>query len=209
MNRSSLELEQHKQQLIKEFMLPLFGECQETPEIILSKINNICQLHHVLKSQQLESPGSHEEGTVWFSIQAMAHSYHYHKIRKVSFGTRIWKKREFIFDPFSLLQNDFREEYLEMLEPGEVLSIPYGKMRLLMDEIPEIATYIKRFSLISDQYFRHQLILVHDSPLQRVEAFEAENPLFCAIASNTIKAMHVGLSRQGYEAQLKRLRNRE
>lgn len=206
MNRSTSEPEDEKQQLISAFILPLIGECLGDPALILSKISNSCQLHHVLKSQQLESPGRHEEGAVWFSIQAMAHSYCYNTVRNISLGTRIWKRREFMFNQLSLFKGDYRDEYIEMLEPGEVLSIPYGKLRQLMEEIPEMEAYIQSLHLTAEHYFKRQYILVNDPPLQRVKKFEAENPLFCSVASNTIKAMHVCLSRQGYELQLKQLK---
>jgi|GEM_PF-756743 len=206
MRLSTVELENYKKKLIMEYVLPAFGECQRDKEWVVNRIAGICRLQQAVKCQQMEVPGSHENGYLWFSVSGIVHGYYYNNDRDMKTGTRIWKKREFIFDGSSLFHEEDRPDYIEALEPGEILSISYAEMRKLMNELPGVEKHMRHLHVKTEHHYRHLNHLINKPPLQRVKEFEQENPLFGAIASNSTKAMHVGLTRQGYELQLKRLK---
>lgn len=205
MRLSPVELEKYKTTLIIEHVLPVFGDCGKDKELIAGRIAGMCRLQKAVKCQQLEVPGSHEMGSLWLSVHAIVHSYFYDNERDCKVGNRIWKKREFIFDAPSLFSGEERSDYVEILEPGEVLYIPYPELITLMQEFDVLEKYLRHLSGKTEHYYRHHNHLINKPPLQRVKEFEQENALFASIASNSLKASHVGLTRQGYELQLKKL----
>ncbi|MNL51986.1 hypothetical protein D3C87_1751260 [compost metagenome] len=92
-----------------------------------------------------------------------------------------------------------------MLEAGIVLSMSYRDVLALREEFKEVAAHIEQIIVQNEQASQHRILLLNEPSCDRIVRFEAENPLFCTIASVGTKAMHVGLTRQGYTVLKKKL----
>lgn len=175
-------------------------------EGLLQRIASVCRLQTAIKYQELEVPGPYGEGRVWFSVSAMAHSYCCSSGGRVKKGTRIWKKRKFILFSSSLLEKENRDDYVQLLEPGEVLSIRYHDMPGLMTDYPELEQYIRRITVDNERYYHHRNLLMGKPSTERIIQFRKENELFINCTSQEVQAMHVNLSRVAYIRQLKNIR---
>jgi len=198
-------MELYKAQLIDKYVLPCFEKTAKEDRYFVRDIDSVCRLHKVVKFQELESPGAALEGRIWFPIIPLVHSYYLTPDEKCKWGSRIWKKQEFIFYSSSLLNQQLRCDYIEVLEAGELLSISYPNLLALMERYSEVHQRILQISASNERHYRYHNQLLNKPPLERVRQFEEENSLFAKVASNSIKAIHVGLTRQGYESQLKKL----
>jgi len=201
-------MEQLKKELIAKYIVPLFGAVDALNLQITEQLCGISKLRNAGKYEQLEAPGSFEEARVFFSIESMVHSYFYCPHKLVRKGTRIWKKLSFILFTSCLLEKEERSDYIQMLEPGKVLFFSYQDLLTLMDAFPSISSYFGHVFNSNESYYHHRNILLNKPPLQRVREFESENTLFTKVASKEIKALHVGLTRQGYNLQLRKLRKK-
>lgn len=198
-------MEPNKAKLIDKYVLPCFAKTAKEDRYFVDDINSVCRLHKAVKFQELESPGAAQEGRIWFPIMPLVHSYYLTPDEKYKWGSRIWNKQEFIFYTSSLLNQQLRSDYIEVLEAGELLSISYPNLLALMERYPEVHQKIQQISASNERHYRYHNQLLNKPPLERVKQFEEENSLFTKVASNSIKAIHVGLTRQGYESQLKKL----
>ncbi|WEK20850.1 MAG: hypothetical protein P0Y49_06835 [Candidatus Pedobacter colombiensis] len=193
----------YKKQLIDELILPAFNQLTVSQKLINS-LYDLCSLHKAIKFQLLELPGPYFEGRLWFSVEAMVQAYYFCPYKQCKWGTRIWRRKEFILNSSSLLNQEFRTDYLEVLEPGDLLSITYIDLLKLMVEFPELEKQVQNISACNEMYYHRRNQLLNQPPLERVLQFEKENPLFINVAGKDAIAMHVGLTRQGYHNQLKR-----
>jgi len=187
-----------KTEVITKNLLPALGCLADVEGKKMADLLNRCRLHHVRKYDILESPGPRNEGYLWFSIKAMSHHYFYNREKDCKSGTRIWNKRDFIFDDTSLLEGTARRDTLEILEDDEVISISYADLDYLMEEYQDISTAIRKLSIKHVAYFQHKGFLMSLSPFQRVKIFIEENQCFTFCATQEIQAMHVNLTRRGF-----------
>lgn len=198
-------MKDYKHQLIKQYIENNLNMSPEREVLLFERIAPLCQIQKAIKYQDLESPGPAHEGRVWYSAQAMVHSYYYNKARGANYGTQIWKKNEIIFLSSSLLREEDRTNHIQMLESGIVLSVSYRDILALREEFNEVSAHIEQIVVQNEQASQHRILLLNEPSCDRITKFEAENPLFCTIASVGTKAMHVGLTRQGYTVLKKRL----
>ncbi|MGA6118317.1 hypothetical protein [Sphingobacterium anhuiense] len=188
----------YKYRIIKQYLQKNFDISTERQNQLLEFVIPLCTEQKAIKYEQLESPGPAEQGRVWFSAEAMIHSYYHNKKKGINCGTQVWKKNEVILFTSSLLSGEERSNYIQMLEPGLVLSMSYPDALTVREVFPEVAAHIEQLIIQNDQAYQDRIRLLHEPSQERVRKFEAENRLFCTIASTVTKAMHVGLSRQGY-----------
>lgn len=193
----------YKKKLIDALMLPAFDKLTVS-ERLVSSLYESCTLHQAVRFQLLELPGPFDEGRLWFSVESMVQAYYFCPYRQCKWGTRIWRRREFILNSSSLLNEEFRTDYIEVLEPGELLSITYVDLLKLIAEFPELEKQVQSIAACNERYYRNRTQLLNRPPLERVQEFEKENSLFINIAGKDAIAMHVGLTRQGYHSQLKK-----
>ena len=193
------------EELVEKHILPLITSHSADQDSLKIELKNLCAHHQVIARQILEMPGSFAQGQMWFAVSSMVHSYYFCGDKKEHCGRQVWKKQEFILDTGSLLDKEERSDYIQALEPGEFISIQYPDLRWLMERYQVVREKIEQLSRYQQRYDRQHIQLLNKSAIDRVRQFETENTLFAKIASNSIKAMHVGLSRQGYERQLKKL----
>nr|WP_121273270.1 Crp/Fnr family transcriptional regulator [Pedobacter schmidteae] len=193
----------YEKKLIDDLILPAFTQVTLSQKLINS-LYELCRLHQVTKYQLLELPGPYYEGRLWFSVSAMVQAYYFCPDKQCKWGTRIWRKREFILNSASLLNQEFRTDYIEVLEPGNMLSITYVDLLSLIVEFPELEKQVQNIAACNERYYYNRTQLLNRPPFERVQQFEKENPLFVNVAGKDAIAMHVGLTRQGYYSQLKK-----
>ena len=196
----------YKKEVIQKYLLPALGCCIDFDNNKFTEIVSKCKLQYVVKFQLLETPGPRDEGHLWFSLNTMAHSYFYNREKNGRSGTRIWNKRDFIFDDASLLAGRDRSDYLEVLEGSEILSISYADLDALMGKYEDIDAGIKKLSVVHTSYFQRRSSLMHKTPLERVKQFRHENSTFLHCSSQEIQAIHVNLSRRAFINQLNKLK---
>ena len=194
-----------KTEVITTFLIPAMGRSINLEASLVNELLMRCRFHHGRKYGTLENPGPRNEGHVWFTIDAMCQHYFYNPEKAKKIGTRIWHKRQFIFDASSLLEGTPRRDTLELLEKTDIISMSYADLDELMDRYKDIKTAIKELSIKYGFYFQHKSEVVGKQPLPRVKQFIEENEDFLKCSTQEIQAMHVNLSREGYRLQLIRL----
>jgi hypothetical protein len=164
-----------------------------------------CSHHHVIAKQVLESPNEFRYGRMWFGLSSMVHSYSYSLDTNKFMGRQIWKKHECVLDANSFLDREKRSDYIQALEPGEFIAIRLPDLYWLIEHYPMVKNKIELIARVQHRYFDRRIQLLNKPAPARVKQFELDNPLFSRIASNTVKAIHTGLTRQGYERLLKKI----
>lgn len=193
-----------KRQLIIDFLRPRLKVTEIRLNEIVNAIYPFCLLIPALKHQILEIPGPANEGRVWLSAEAMAHSYSHCKTNDAYRGRRVYEKMEPMFSVACLIDGIDRDYYLQMLEPSLVLSITFKDALPLIAQFEELSSYVNYLSRQNSIALERRIILLHEPAPQQVKRFEEENKLFVHVASKEIKAMHLGLCRQAYHDQLKK-----
>ena len=195
---------ENKNELIARYLMPALNLITQNRGELLAALCWVCKLQSTVKYQLLEAPGSHEEGQLWFAIDAMVHAYHYCPVKKCKWGSRIWKKQEFIVSGPSLLHQQPLTDYIEVLEPGRVLSIGYTDLTGLMARYPELALQLQHIGIENEGYYRHRNWLLTQPAWLRIKQFKAENVLFMRVASHGCVATHIGMALRTYAEYLKR-----
>lgn len=194
-----------KRGLILQFVAPAMGIQQAENVSLIDELTAHARLHAVIKFQFLETPGEWENGSIWLSTDAITHSYYTLGHTSSAYGRQIWNKQEFIFDSHSFYGQQPRSDYIQAIEPGTFISISYPILHWLRERFPVVEERLIQLSMLQQKYYRQHMQLLLYPPLQRVKEFIAIHQLFTRVASNTINGIHVGLTRQGYENQLKKL----
>jgi hypothetical protein len=195
----------YKNQLVDQYILPFFEQASFSIDGLKKDFYDLSNLHQVVAKQLLESPGGYEQGQMWFGVSSLVHSYYYCQDNREDRGRQIWKKQEFILDTASLLGKEQRSDYIQALEPGAFISIRYIDLLWLMERYPAVRLKTEELAHFQQRYYHQHIQLLNKPTLERVRQLQKAHPLFCNVASNTVKAMHVALTRQGYESQLKKL----
>lgn len=196
-----------KSELIVKYVLPALGNVLHSNTGFIDSLTLNSYLISAVKYQQLETPGSFEDGCVWFSIDAIVHSYYFCPYKLVKKGTRIWPKRSFIFFSSCLLNQEQRSDYLEILESGLVIYIRYARLLLLAVQYPELENQIKMVSISNERYYHNRNLMLNKPPVERVKQLHFENRLFINSSSRAVQAMHTNLSLRGYLNQLHKLKS--
>lgn len=195
-----------KRAIINKYVLPALGNVLHTNESFVEQLIENSYLIHAVKYQQLEMPGSFEDGCVWFSIDAIVHSYYYCPYKLAKKGTRIWSKREFILFSSCLLTKEQRTDCLEILEAGVVIYIKYAHLLSLSHQYPELENQIKLVSINNERYYHNRNLMMNKPPIERVKQLHREHKQFINSSSQAVQAMHTNLSLRGYLKQLSKLR---
>ncbi|MBB5437721.1 hypothetical protein HDC92_001395 [Pedobacter sp. AK017] len=194
-----------KKTLIDQCILSHFVNPKES---LIDRVYAACRLHNTIKGQELEVPGEFNEGRMWLPVSSMVHSFVKDTATNNTWGTRIWKKKQFIFFTPCLLEKKGRTDYIGMIEGGTVLSIGYPELEDLMISYAEVDKWIKYLSSKNEQYYQERAQLLHKEPIDRVAQFIKENPAFVGCTSQAVQASHVRLKRGGYINQLKKIKER-
>lgn len=190
----------NKTELVAAYLMPAFNVVAENNKELFTDLCKVCRLHQTVKYQMLEMPDADEEGRLWFAIDALVHAYHYCPVKKCKWGSRIWKRQEFIVYSASLEHQQPRTDYIEVLEPGRVLSIGYADLNDLMVRYPVLALQLRHIAIANERYYAHRNRLLKLPAVQRIELFKEENGLFMQLASQAVVAAHLGMSLRGYSA---------
>lgn len=191
--------------LIDNYLLPALAILNSNGRLI-SQFYDLVKLKDTIKHEHTETPGTSNDGRLWFSIGAVCHSYSYNEATGKKTGTRIYKKQQFIFDEGSLIEGTNRADFIEMLEPGKILYIYYVPLLELMQQFPELDAAIMKQCLLQWRYIRHHDNLLKEEPLERVRKFLSEQPEFIRCSSQETQSIHLQMSLRTYVSQLKLLR---
>ena len=196
---------QERFELIVKYILPaLPSELSDDPGFLPQLVTS-SHLVYVPKHKKIEVPGNFDDGKVWFAIDAMVHSFYFCPDTLTEKGTRIWKKREFMFFSDGLFGHQYRTDYLETLEEGRLIYISYINIIELKNNYPALENQLRLLSLQNERYYHNRSLMLNKKPVERVRQLIKENPLFITISSKSTQAMHVNLTRNGYSNQLKKL----
>lgn len=200
------EIEAYKRKLILKYVIPAFGSRVSLVDEKFEDIVRFCQIHKAVRLQRLEDPGPAMHGHLWFSIGGMSHSYFYNSEKKRESGTIIYNRRQFIFNGDSLLQALDRQDYVQTLEPTEVLCIRYEDVLYLMSKYADINQAIRTLAAQQSIYLRQHMALLQIKSSERVRRFWQENEGFLKCSSQEIQAMHVNLGLRAYAYIISKLR---
>lgn len=200
-------MESLKRQLLLEYLKTHLGHVSDQHPDLIERAVAIARIEYAIKYQILEPDGPAAEGRAWLSANSMAHSYYYNETSKNNVGTYIWKKNEPILFSRSLLHDQPRNQIIQVLEPGIVLSIAYADLLEIRQAFPAIAQHIEDVSSLREQNYQERIVQLSAPPIERITRFEADNPEFCLVANVKTKAMHVGLCRQTYSSILKKIKD--
>ena len=198
----------NKAELIRQYVLPALGYLPDADDRTIDELILNARHTHAIKYQQMEIPGHFDDAYAWFSIDAIVHSYYYCPHTLAQRGTRIWKKCELIFFSSCLLKEERRTDYLEILEPGNLISIKYAHLLALIEHDSKLEKKIRLVSANNERYYHQRNLMLNKPAIERVKQFEKENPLFIKVANKEIIASHVALTRQGYNLQLRKIKHR-
>jgi len=186
-------------------MLQLPAEKQNA---LIERALPITRIQQTIKYQMLELPGTAETGRAWLSPHAMVHAYYVNENTQRNVGTYIWNRNEPVLFHSSLYLGQERNHSVQMLEAGPVLSMSYEDLKKLRVEFPEIAQHLEQLSTKKEQTYQRRIILLSEPTETRIRTLEDAYPEFCNIASSTVKAIHVGLCRQTYNAAKRKMNKR-
>lgn len=199
-------MENHKKLLIDQYLLPALGNLNSN-DVLICRFYELVKLTNAIKHQPLELPGSSKDGRLWFPIRSVCHSYTYNDLTKKKQGTRVYKKRQFVFNVDSLIDDEHRNEYIEILEPGEVLHISYMELRQLMQQFSDLHTAITMHCHLQGKYVRHHDLLLKEEPLERLRRFRMEQQEFIRCTNHLTQALHLQMSLRSYDFYLKMLKD--
>jgi hypothetical protein len=198
MTKSKLVSEAYKWELVAEYLAPALGIKPSGEGDKIDDLARRTKLQFTLKHQELESPGGKETGCLWLSIGAMCHSYIFCDGMNYPHGTAIFKRRELIFNGNSLVHGASRLDYIQMIEPGEILSVSYPDILKLMGEYDDVNTRIRAQADQQAIDFRERNTFRNLSSVERVKRLRAENETFINCATQEIHAMHAYMSLKHY-----------
>nr|WP_121272524.1 hypothetical protein [Pedobacter schmidteae] len=189
---------ENKNKLIERYLLPAFNAVTVKQKDFFASLCKVCRLEHTSKFQQLEIPGPAEGGRMWFAIDALVHAFYYCPVKCLKRGSRIWKKREFILYSASLMQQEPLTDYIEVLEPGRVLSIGYTELAELQLLYPQLNEHLQDIGRGNERYYHHRNQLLNKPIELRIAQFKEENPLFVLVVSHATAASHLGMALRTY-----------
>lgn len=194
-----------KRKLLLSYLQTILQLPAEKQNALIERALPITRIQQTIKYQTLELPGTAETGKAWLSPHAMVHAYYVNENTQRNVGTYIWSRNEPVLFHNSLYLGQERNHSVQMLEAGPVLSISYEDLKKLRVEFPEIAQHLEQLSTQKEQTYQRRIILLSEPTETRIRTLEDAYPEFCNIASSTVKAIHVGLCRQTYNAAKRKM----
>ncbi|QQD16051.1 hypothetical protein [Sphingobacterium sp. UDSM-2020] len=197
-----------KRKLLLSYLQTMLQLPAEKKNALIERALPITRIQPAIKYQTLELPGTAETGRAWLSPHAMVHAYYVNENTQRNVGTYIWSRNEPVLFHSSLYLGQERNHSVQMLEAGPVLSMSYEDLKKLRVEFPEIAQHLEQLSTKKEQTYQRRIILLSEPTETRIRTLEDAYPEFCNIASSTVKAIHVGLCRQTYNAAKRKMNKR-
>lgn len=197
-----------KHALINKYLLPALGELSngEWHQLVENLAIHV-QLRQAIAGQYVDEPGTADEGLAVLFIQSVAHSFQMlhdannGQIRPI--GTHIWSRRTLIFNPYALLDDQARTDYVQVLEPGPYLSIRYPALRHLLSDYPPIERAITLLARKQERQRQNHDHLLRLPAAERVATFEKNYVAFARVTTIEVRCQHTGLTRQTYARKLR------
>lgn len=177
-------------------------------EVIAGPITKECiqllvansKLRVVVKDQFIEMGGTFNDGSLYYLYSGLARSCYYSPNIERPFISRIWKMHEVIFDVNSFLKGKNRTEAIQMLADGELISVNYTGLQILIDSFPKMLSVLLFVQAENEKYnnfYQHILKLTVD---QRVRLYLDNNPDIRDRVTKECIAMHLGISRSKFSS---------
>ncbi|TCC99560.1 cyclic nucleotide-binding domain-containing protein [Pedobacter hiemivivus] len=185
--------------LIREELVPklenldiyLTEECIEY--IILNS-----KLEQVAKDQYIQKNGSYIHGHLYFLYTGIAFGFYHDQLTDRRFATRLWKANEIIFDTNSFLNCEDRIEDIQMLEDGELISINYNSLKVLLDKFPEVFALLPYLTIPFEKHSTFYQNMLKSNFKKRVSLFLQHNPtLINKISIDTI-ALYLNMPKSSF-----------
>lgn len=167
----------------------------EQPEEFTELLIRSSKLRPAIKDQYLEDSKAVEDGKLIYMISGIARTYYDDPVNDKTIISRIWKKGEVILDIDSFQHEQERIEHIQMLEEGEILTISYTNLKLLLDRFPKMISFLLCLQAERERYSRLYQRLLIMSVEERVKLYLDKNPGIMSRVNNDYVATHLGMSR--------------
>lgn len=185
-----------KEELIPKMEVVAGPISEECIELIISR----AKLKLVAKDQFFQEECSYEDGQLHYIYSGIAWSYHEDFQTGKLVVDRIWKKNEVMFDAVSFIKNIDTTESFQMLENGEILSLDYYSLKIILDRFP----ILSRMSLcmIADREVHHKFYqrLLKLTVDERVKLYLDKNPTLMSRINRDCIALFLSISRSSLSA---------
>ncbi|SDL16090.1 hypothetical protein SAMN04487898_115153 [Pedobacter sp. ok626] len=156
------------------------------------------QLKPIARDQYIQKNGSYEDGHLNFLYSGIAFGFYYDQQTTRTFATRIWKTNEIIFDTKSFLNCENRLESIQMLEDGEVISINYYSLQILLDKFPEVLALFPYLAITFEKHSRFYQDMLKRTIKERISLFLKHYPSLISKISSDIIALYLGVSKTSF-----------
>jgi CRP-like cAMP-binding protein len=157
-------------------------------------------LRPAVKDQFIEVGGSFEDGNLYYLYSGIARSCYYGPDVDKPIISRIWKKHEVIFDVNCFLKSKNRNEAIQMLEDGELLSISYPSLKSLIETFPKTLSLLLFLQAENETYYKFYQHLLKQTVEERVRLYLNNNPTISSRINKDCIALHLGISRSKFSS---------
>jgi CRP-like cAMP-binding protein len=153
-----------------------------------------------VKDQYIEESGEAEEGHLVYFESGIARCYYYDAIADKYMTTRITRKDDVVIDMNAYLYGTPRTENIQMLETGNLITMPYANLKLLLTQFPEMYPVIVHFQAEREKQLLAYHRLLRYTADERVRLFLDDNPGIATRINNELIASHLDLYRSTFSA---------
>jgi CRP-like cAMP-binding protein len=185
--------------IIRREMLPKLNTAEVTfsDDFIQSLAYN-SELVPVHRNEFIQGQGSEMDCNLIYINYGIAHTFYYDPIAEKPIITRIWKKHDIIFDLNHFLNGDIKREANQMLEDGEVLSISYASLRILLETFPNTVTFLLQLQAEREKQYKYYQRILRLSVQEKVSTYLNDNPSIFNRINKEYIASHLGISRSRF-----------
>lgn len=138
------------------------------------------------------------QNQLYYINSGIAHTFYYSKNREKPVVTNIWTKDQTIFDLNTFLNGVEKQEITEMLEDGEILSIPFDALRQLLETYPLMVGFFLSLQAEREKQYKYYQSLLRLNVSQKVLLYLSDHPAMVHRVNNEIIAAHLGVSRSRF-----------
>lgn len=153
-----------------------------------------------VKDQYIEESGEAEEGHLIYFESGIARCYYYDAIADKYIITRITRKDDVVIDINAYLYGTPRAENIQMLETGNLVTISYANLKLLLTQCPEMYPVIVHFQAEREKQLLAYHRLLRSTADEKVKIFLDDNPGIASRINNELIASHLDLYRSTFSA---------
>ncbi|MET1056471.1 MAG: hypothetical protein ABWY16_14280 [Pedobacter sp.] len=167
---------------------------QEMDEAIQSLINN--STTQLYPKSGIAAPVNLDTGKyIFFVHTGIAYSFVNNPRDKKLVVQKIWIKDDIIFNLNTFLHGTIPIEHTQMLEDGQLISISYTSLRIIINELPQLMSLLLHLQAEGHLACQHFMSLINLSVIEKVRDFVRRHPTLVTRINQEIIASHLGMSR--------------